>query len=187
MPRPAIGLIVLFVAVWPVTADEPEVPGLKLDFPAVEGFRLEAPHIFPQTGLGYSRAYRAPGVVATVYVYNKGLAEVPAGAKSATVKKEMQQAADDIETARQQGLYKSAAEVGKEEVIRLGKGKDAPSALRRTFDLERPKDGEFRSVILLTGYKDHFIKLRISYSRKEEEAAEKKMAVLLAAIGKSLK
>ena len=149
MRRPWIGLIVLFATPWPVMADEPELPGLKLDFPDVEGFRLDAPHVFPDAGLGYSRTYKAPGLVATVYVYNRGLAGAPAGVNSAVVKKEMQQAADEIETARQRGLYKSTKEVGKEEVVPLGKGKAAPSALRRTFDLERLKEGEVRRVILL--------------------------------------
>ncbi len=72
-------------------------------------------------------------------------------------------------------------------MIRLGKSKDAPSALRRKFDLELAKEGEVRSVILLTGYKDHFIKVRITYSPDDEEAAEKKITTLLGALGKSLK
>jgi hypothetical protein len=85
MRRPWIGLIVLFATPWPVIAEEPELPGLKLDFPDVEGFRLDAPHVFPQAGSSIPVPTRR--LLASVYVYSKGVAEVPTGVKSAVVKK----------------------------------------------------------------------------------------------------
>jgi hypothetical protein len=120
-------------------------------------------------------------------VYNKGLTEIPTGAKSQVVKDEMKQTAADLEEARKQGAYKSVKEVGKEEVVRLGPGKTAPAALRRKFEVERTKGGEKLSEAYVTGYKDHFIKLRITYDPEGKEESEKKIATLLDAIGSALK
>ena len=72
-----------------------------------------------------------------------------------------------------------------EETVRFGKGKDAPAALRRRFELEL-KGGVKLSEVYVTGYKDHFVKIRISHDPDDKAAADR-IAALLEALGKSLK
>lgn len=179
-------LLVLF-AVGVPGADDPKLPGPKIEFPDVKGFTRTKTTVFPQARLGYSLGYDTPGLTVTVYVYNNGRKEIPAGAKSDAVKEEMKATVDTLELARKQGLYKSVKEVGEEETVTLGTGKDAPAALRRKFELEQPKLGTRLSETYLTGYKDHFVKLRVSYNPEDKAEAEKKLATLLDALGAALK
>ncbi|HEY1187274.1 MAG TPA: hypothetical protein VGE74_06430, partial [Gemmata sp.] len=81
---------------------------------------------------------------------------------------------------------KSMKETGKEATVKLGAGEDAPTARRRTFELER-KDGAILSEAYVLGYKDHFVKLRVTYDPGRKDEAAKKIATLLEAIGGTLK
>jgi hypothetical protein len=168
-------------------ADDPPGPKInpKIDFPDVKGFTRGKVQTFPKAELGYSVPYDAPGLAVTVYVYNFGLKKIPDGAKSDEVKDEMKRAVADLDRAQQAGLYKSVKEVGKEEAVALGKGKDAPAALRRQFEVER-KDGVKSSAIYVVGYKDHFVKLRITHNPDDKDAADK-IAALLEALGGAIK
>src|SRR5205823_10753372 len=112
MTRPLLASLALFVAL-PAAAQDPKLPGPKIDWPDVKGFDRGKPRTFPQAALGYSIAYNGPGVVASVYVYDKGLKKIPDGVTSDVVKAEMKQAAGDLELARKQGLYTKVKEVGK--------------------------------------------------------------------------
>lgn len=166
--------------------DDPKLPAVKVDLPEVDGLTRTKPRTFPDPRLGYSVAYQAPGVAVSVYVYDKGVAGIPAGAGGEVIRKEARQAADDIRTAQKQGGYKSVKEVGKEEVVRLGKGKDAPEAVRRRFEVVRAEGDETRSDVYVTGYKGHFVKVRVTYD-PTAEGAEQKVAAALAAVGGALK
>jgi hypothetical protein len=179
-------LLVLAAAVALVgVARSADPPGPKIDFPDVKGLTRGKVETFPKVELGYSVAYNAPGFAGTVYVYNLGLKKIPDGVKSDEVKGELKRAVDDLDRAKQAGLYKSVKEVGKEEAVPLGKGKDAPSALRRQFEVER-KDGVKLSEVYVTGYKDHFVKIRITHDPDDKKAADK-IAALLEALGPALK
>jgi hypothetical protein len=187
MTRPRAALIALFAVVLPAAADDPKLPGPKIEWPEVKGFTRGKTQVFPQTGLGYSISYDAPKLAVTAYVYDKRLPKIPDGVKSDVVKAEMKQAAADLELARKRGLYTAVKEVGKEEVVALGKGKDAPSALRRTFEIVRKgEDGAKLSELYVTGYKDHFVKLRITYDPEGKAEAEQAIAALLEALGGAL-
>ena len=181
-------LLGVFAVAFPAAADEPKLPGPKIEWPEVKGFTFDKPFVFKQAELGYSVAYKAPGLVATVYVYNKGLAEIPTGVKSDVVRDEMKQMVADMEAAKKRGLYTSVKELGKEEVVAFGEGKEAPTALRRQFEVERPGEKEASlSSAYITGYKGQFIKLRVSYTKDSAEKSEKLIQNLLAALGPQLK
>ena len=186
MLRLSLTLIaLLLVAV--VSADDPKLPGPKIDFPDIDGFTRGKVQTYNQPGLGYSFSYTTPRIVVTLYVYNRDLKEIPDGVKSKVVKDEMKQVGLDLQEAKKQGLYKSIKEVGEEEVVSLGKDKDAPPARRRQFLVDRTKGGEKFSDAYLTGYKDHFIKLRITYDLEEKAESDKKIAELLETVGSALK
>jgi hypothetical protein len=183
-------LVATFIAVLLVAsafADDPKLPGVKIDLPDVEGFTRSKIHIYEKESFGYSASYSTPGIVVTLYVYNNGHSEIPDGPKSQVVKQEMKLIADGLEEAKKQGSYKSVKELGEEEIVSLGKGKDAPTARRRQFLVERTKEGEKYSDAYVTGYKDHFIKLRITYDLENKDESKKKIAALLEAVGSALK
>ncbi len=183
MIRSLFALAALGALVGTVRPDDP--PGPKIDFPEVKGMTRGKVQTFPQAELGYSVAYNAPGFVASVYVYNLGLKKIPDGTKSDEVKDEIKRAVRDLDLAKQQGLYKSVKEVGKQETVTLGKGKGAPSILRQRFEVER-KDGAKLSEVYVTGYKNHFVKIRITHDPDDKMAADK-IAALLEGLGTALK
>ncbi|QJW96850.1 hypothetical protein [Frigoriglobus tundricola] len=164
-------------------ADDP--PGPKIEVPDVKGLTRRNIQTYSEAGLGYSVGYNAPGFGATVYAYNRAIETIPAGAASEVVKNEVKRAADEIDLARQQGAYKSVKELGMEETVRLGKAEDAPAALRRRYEIEW-KDGTRLSEAYVTGYKNHFVKIRITHAPDDKTAPEK-IAALLEALGPSLK
>ncbi|MCE9561069.1 MAG: hypothetical protein K8U57_03340 [Planctomycetes bacterium] len=186
MIRPMIVLVA--IALPTIAADEPKLPGPKIAWPEVKGLTFEKAHVYPEAALGYSVAYTTPGLTISVYVYDKGLAAIPTGAKSDIVRDEMKQVVADIEELKKRGQYTSVKEVGKEETIRLGEGKNAPTALRRKFEIARPKEAEARfSEAYITGYKDHFFKIRVTYVKDGAEKSEKLIQSLLEALGPQLK
>jgi hypothetical protein len=181
-------LLVLLVVAGPLSAaDDPKLPGPKIEFPDVKGFTRGKPRTFPQAEFGYALGYNAEEVVVTVYVYSAGHKEIPAGAKSDLVKKEMEGAAKAMQDALKAGFYKSVKEVGKDETVAIGRGKDAPVALRRKFEVEGKEGGASLSETYLTGYKDHFVKLRVTYAAENKDEARKKLATLLDSLGAALK
>lgn len=185
MLRSVLALAVTLVLVGGAyPADDP--PGPKIDFPDVKGLtrgKIETDRTEP--ALGYWVSYTKPGFTATVYVFNRGLKKIPDGTASDEVKGEMKRVVEEIDTVTQRGLYKSFKEVGKEETVSLGKQKGAPSALRRQFEIER-KNGPVRSEAYVTGYKNHFVKIRITHDPDDKAAAEK-TAALLEALGAAIK
>jgi hypothetical protein len=183
MIRPLFALAALFALVGLVGADDP--PGPKIEWPDVKGLTRGKIEIFPVAELGYAVGYKAPGFTATVYVYNRGLKKIPDGAKSDEAKDEMKRLADELDRAVQKGFYKSVKEVGKEETVKLGKAKDAPSTLRRRFKVEL-KDGTRTSEGYVMGYKNHFVKIRITHDPDDKAAAEK-IAALLEGLGGAIK
>lgn len=184
MIRPLFALAATFALVGSARPAE-DPPGPKIDFPDVKGLTRGKIQTFPKAELGYSVGYSAPGFSATIYVYDLGMKKIPDGSKSDEVKGQMKQAASDLEAVRQAGVYKSVKELGMEETVPLGKGKDAPTTLRRRFELEL-KGGVKLSEVYVTGYKDHFVKIRISHD-PDDKAAPEKIAALLEELGKSLK
>jgi hypothetical protein len=184
MIRSLLALSALFVVICPARADD-DPPGPKIDFPDVKGLTRNKIQTYPKAELGYSIGYTAPGFTATVYVYNRGLKKIPDGSKSDEAKDEMKRLVEELDLVVKQGLYKSVKELGKEETVSFGKGKGVPTALRRRFEIER-KDGTKLSEGYVTGYMDHFVKIRISHDPDDKAAAEK-ITALLDGLGKALK
>jgi hypothetical protein len=181
--------LLVLAAATPLSAADDKLPGPKIDFPEVKGFTRGKPQTFPQVELGYALAYNhdSPRIAFTVYVSNKGLKEIPAGAKSDPVRTEMKGVADTIQELARRGVYKVAREVGEEEVVPLGKAKGAPAALHRVFEITQMDGGKTLSEAYVTGYKNHFVKFRVTYPAADKDEARKKIATLLEALGEALK
>jgi hypothetical protein len=183
MVRSLFAVAALFAAAGAARSDDP--PGPKIEWPEVKGLTRGKMQPYPDPKAGYSVPYNAPGFVVTVYVYNRGLDKVPDGPKSDEVRSEMKGLVEALDLAKQKGLYKSVKEVGKEETVSFGKGKGAPSALRRRFEIER-KEGPVLSEGYVTGYKNYFVKIRASHD-PDDKTAPDKIAALLESLGGALK
>jgi len=96
-------------------------------------------------GLGQSIAYDAPGIKATIYVYDKKRPDIPSDIDASVVRNELGVAVSDL-----MKLHPTASPLGDFSKIK--------TLLIRTFKI----DGDV-SVVALGVFRDKFIKLRITY------------------------
>jgi hypothetical protein len=150
--------------------------GNEVSWPRVEGFERGGVHRFDDPRLGSSVAYHSPsGLVATVYVYDKGLASIPDGA-SAVARAELAQASDDIAEAKRQGKWKSV-DGGTPWEARLGSGPRSIAAGAASFRLGHA-DGEALSDLLVAGRRGQFVKVRCTDPAERKAACERDLARL---------
>jgi len=168
------------------TAQEPKRGGLKMDFPNVEGFTRSEPKHFPNPKHGYVVSYAAKqDLVVNVYVYNSGLDRIPDGASSDVVKEEIKLIEEGLKELKRQGAYKSYTERASGE-SRVGDSPKAASAQRRLFEIDRADVGRILTDVYITGYNNHFVKIRLSYPADKQADLEKAVAPVLTALGKLL-
>ena len=133
---------------------------------------------YPGFGVGVS--YRSPTIKADVYLYTGGLPSIPDGVESTLVTQHFQQICGDIYTLEKSGSYHS--------VERLSEGKVSLGthvALSASFSYFQ--DGvEQVSYIYLTGYKNHFLKIRFTYHKSAESNGKTSLNTFLGRIGELL-
>jgi hypothetical protein len=173
-------------------ATQPADPPLRhapsgLAFPARAGdWRRHESTEYPDPALGMSVRYRlGKWMRADVYIYNGGHREVPEGIDSDLIKDHLEQIIGDVFAIKEQGGYDDVKEL-KRETLRLGEGEGAPRVRRVTLELVT--DGQkLLSEAYLTGFRNHFLKIRVTYPTELREAAEKAMPELLAELGRAMK
>jgi hypothetical protein len=132
--------------------------------------------------LGYSWNYVLPGEVsATVYVYQLNVDKIPASASNPIVLAQFQQAYGDIQALAHERY---------EDLKTTRPANDCPVAgvLFRCMTLSGIQIGDKRRIntsLLVTGYRNHFIKLRID--SVEGPKAEAAVASFLAAFASQLR
>jgi hypothetical protein len=186
MIRPLLALAVLFALVGSAHPADDELPGPKINWPEVKGLDKQKPNTFKDAALGYSVAYLGEGTVVTVFVYNLGLKKIPDGPDSDIVKAEMYESLLALEANKASGRYKSIQPVN-EKVMAFGSSKTAPQIRRKRYEVEIAKEGAAITELYVTGYKDYFIKLRVTYPADSKEKGEKLIDNLLDGLGKGLK
>jgi hypothetical protein len=159
---------------------------LELAFPDIDGFQKGKINRYPQPGLGYSIGYITPEkILATIYVYNGGLDKIPDGPGSEAVKQQILNAKGDIYELKKRGDYDTVTPRGDEKPQEVPLGKGA-KALRLSFEIGF--DGQkLVSYIFVTGYKNHFVKIRFSYPAAEKDKGEKGLQKVLTEVGTLLK
>jgi hypothetical protein len=186
MTRPLFALAALLAVVGSARPADDDLPGPKITWPEVKGLDRQKPNTFKDAALGYSVAYLGEGTVITVFVYNLGLKKIPDGPDSETVKAEMYESVLALEANKASGRYKSLQPLD-EKVIPFGSGKGAPQIRRKRYEAEVVKEGAVLTEVYVTGYKDHFIKLRATYPADDKEKGQKQLETLLDGLGKGLK
>jgi hypothetical protein len=123
-------------------------------------------------GLGHSLNYRAPGIICSLYVYDKGLASVPDDVADAVVQGEFEEAAKDIATHRPD--FEAVSD----------QPPPSPDCLERYY---RVGEGQQASLLWMTTSRGRFIKARVTWVRDHfiDEAAMTFVASVLATIRRS--
>ena len=140
-------------------------PSTNLHFPdAIGAWQRKKVMQFPDKKLGVEINYQnRDGSVAAFFVYNDGIARIPTGAENGVVKKEFA----TVQSEMLGTITNRFAEVGKllESAPKVkGPGKNATLLVAAYQFREKPKGRHHLSWLLITGYKNQFLKLRYTHS-----------------------
>jgi hypothetical protein len=183
---PLLMLLIIGSDARPADKDVYREPATGLQFPAKLGKWVRGQNREYGPGLGVSVAYDvAAGATATVYVFNLDLKNIPTGTGSAPVKDHFAQAKKDVAEAQKQ--KSGSSKLQSEGEVRLGAGADAPKALRAVFALKDKDGNELGSQLYVTGYKNQFFKIRITFLMRNQQACEEAIGQLLGELGTLLK
>lgn len=148
---------------------------------------------YGQQELGVSVRYEGAHLLKTdVYVYNMGFKAIPNGVDSDVVRNHFGSVTQDVFAAQRQGLYSSVVEIGSGTTL-LGSPKEGLRALYKCFEYyQNPSPGivsteRRRSYIVLTGYRNHFLKIRLTFLTNTEHYGEAMLKRFLADLGRVLK
>jgi hypothetical protein len=138
--------------------------------PEVAGVRMtrwtDYGHSAGRPDLGFSYQYALPGrLLTTVYVYTNNQ-RVPDGADNPVVAAQFQQAYGDIETVAQQtGRYRDLRRLAEPGPCRVG----AITLRCVSFSALRPPGDQPAFLrLMVTGYRAHFVKLRLDWTREAD-------------------
>ena len=159
-------------------------PGTGLEFPPkiselalvdVRDYEKEHP------GLGTGIMYRTEWCKADVFIYTSGYPVIPPGIASPAVEQQFLAARRDIYALQQRGNYKDVATGVEREVVRVG---DHLFLLSR---ISFTQDGVKRvSLLYLAGYRNRFLKIRITYYQDMLPQGERLTADFLRVLGGQL-
>ena len=148
----------------------------ELIFPMkLSGMITLEPHFYDNPDLGYSLRYaKDEWSKVDIYVYNLGLPEIPNGPNSEAVKKESRSVSRIISSMQDDDRYTNVKKLGKTTTPMSGKTRFIKESYQYT------QDGSGRlSESYITGYNNHFIKIRFTYAEKRRSEAKKVAKELL--------
>ena len=135
---------------------------------------------YDEERLGVSLDYGDKGVTATVYLYNNGHDQIPIDPDHEPEIGEIRLAVDGLRYMEEQGRYKDVEVSTKADIDRFGTDTNhftlvslpATFRARENDDLSAPfAEAHKISLITVGVYRDHFIKLRYSFSSMLDEEA----------------
>lgn len=163
-----------------------KLPGLKVNLPDADGYEKKAPRTYNSPGLGWSVTYNGKISVATVFVYNMDRDEIPDGPNSDVLKSEMYEVTTILEAQKEKGVYKKVVPI-KEGVAPLGGGKTGTKFRFKRYEIDIPKVGPAITEIHLTGYKNYFVKIFVTYRLEDEEDALDEIKELMTTLNRTFK
>lgn len=128
-------------------------------------------------GLGIGVSYRHSGIKADIYLYKGRFPQIPQGINSPLITHHFEQVVGDIYNYEKKGAYQSVKKLS-EGKISLGH----QSALSASFSYFE-KDIERLSYIYLTGYDNHFLKIRFTYYQSVKTDGKASLSDFLKTIG----
>lgn len=156
---------------------------LKIEFPEIDGWDKGEIRTYPAAELGYSIAYQSEeGGTVTIYVYNGGLTKISSDLNDKVIKDEINRAKNEIIEVGKMGVYKNVKEL-KNDTVTLGGTSGKTKALRSLFSFSvRGQDVD--SEIYLFSYENHFVKIRATRPKAEDNAENKVFTKFLGEIDK---
>ncbi|HUS45606.1 MAG TPA: hypothetical protein VM219_06195 [Phycisphaerae bacterium] len=203
-------LLGLVVSASVLLAAEPIPPGADPTEPPQPYVEPETGIVFPQrlgvlvlqgvqkyeeAGLGISVAYDCSDpirVVVDIYIYDFGRKDIGTGVESEAVKQHFGEVQGHLHAMEERGRYKTVKKLSEESVsVQVG---DKPLALLHAiFEYTNvPAPGSdaperpVKSHILLTGFKDRFLKVRFTYPQAKKADGDKVFAEFLPILGQML-
>jgi hypothetical protein len=165
--------------------DKVSLKELDIELPKTIGkFEYKNRRDYEGRGLGYSVAYSSKMCTATLFVYDGNKKDIPDGKTSKIVMEEMKTIAGDLQEAQKRNVIKKL-ETMKKGALPLPKSAlEKFAATGYTFEL---KGGDCKSYALLTGYKKHFFKIRITQFVVDGKTNDAEMKEFLEEIAKLIK
>lgn len=198
-----LGLAAVALAQLPPAEEAPPPPyrdeKLGLVFATDGSFHRTGPHVFadPQAGYAVSYDYQLPddqtpkpstpfGMRITIDVYDAGLTTIAAGPESPAVEQQFAKSVAALTAAQQLGVYRAVAAQGPADAASIGLA-GGLQFRRQQFTLTG-KDGKIlNSTLYLTGYKNHFLKIRVTMPKRVAATGQAEVDRLLTAFAESLK
>jgi hypothetical protein len=128
------------------------------------GMRLINTHTWKDAKLGRCYSYRTNTMKADIYLYTAGRKNIPDGLTDA-VREEFKEALDRIKRCAQTGTYVRFEQQGEFAETPMG----ARSALIQMLAYEQDEVPRI-SRVLLTAHRDHFLQVRFTWNRHNDEA-----------------
>ncbi len=143
-----------------------------ITFPEIKGWTKGDIATYPKAELGYSIGYQSKeGGRLTVYVFDMGEKEIADGVDSDKVKAQLTEAERQIQAAADAGYYDDVKKI-KSETITLG-GKDGKVKTLYTVYSFSIRGNDVTSEIYVFGYKNNFIKFRVTRAKDDEKSKNK--------------
>jgi hypothetical protein len=148
---------------------------------------------YEQSALGVSVRYGGELLIkADIFIYDLGKTNLGTGLKSPVVPSHFQQVKGDIYTAEKMGRYTDLSLVSEQEIaLNTPQGKiPALSAVFTYSQTEGPGTaftGMRVSHVVLTAYRDSFLKIRFTYPQKDKARGDLAFQQFMADLGNHLK
>jgi hypothetical protein len=135
-------------------------------------------------GGGVGVGYNGPKITVTLYAYTFGAKSIPDNHQSNILKNHFKETIDAVLRAGREGAYQSVKKVS-EDVVAWDDGGTGRKTLHAQFSYTQ--GGRDRhSHLYLTGFKNHFIKIRFTYDVEVHGMAEKIQRDFLSEISRML-
>lgn len=147
---------------------------------------------FGKEDLGGGVQYGIEGKVrATIYLYTLGLKRIPQGVESSTVREQFAHVSEDIYEMQKQGKY-THVEVLAEGLLPIPRKTGDLKALHKWFVYREkhpgiPESSPLLSCLILTGYRNHFLKIRLTTTSSQDVDPHVLLSDFLKDLGDALK
>lgn len=122
-----------------------------------------------------------------VYAYDLGEKAIPDGIDAEVVKKQFEQVKNDVIQKQGPKGWHSVKHIA-DSRAGLGADKGAPPALKSEFETTLKEGGpKMGSLIYLLGYRNRFLKIRVTYMAEQKKTCVEEFEKLLSELGRQVK
>jgi hypothetical protein len=199
MPRTLVSLLILVSLVSSASADSPAAipfsdPKTGIALPAALGpLTYQWAKRYERSALGVSVRYEGePSIKADIFMYDLGKSNLGTGLQSPAMQSHFQQVKGDIYAGEKKGYYASFTLVSEQEIVlQTPDGKIPALSAVFTFNQTEGPDAGYTGLrvshLVLTAYRDSFLKVRFTYPKAQAEVGDRAFKQFMADLGRQLK